>query len=45
MPDSMEVSFMKEKIVRIIKKIFFLSPVATLMIAIPFYDFLIVELT
>lgn len=36
---------MKEKIVRIIKKIFFLSPVATLMIAIPFFAFLIVVLT
>lgn len=36
---------MKEKIVIIIKKIFFLSPVATLMIAIPFFAFLIVVLT
>lgn len=36
---------MKEKIVRIIKKIFFLPPVATLMIAIPSFAFLIVALT
>lgn len=36
---------MKEKIVRIIKKIFFLPPVATLMIAIPSFAFLIVVLT
>lgn len=36
---------MKEKIVRLTKRIFFLLPVATLMLAIPSFVFLIVVLT
>ena len=35
---------MKEKIIRILKRIFFLSPVATLIIAVPSYFFLVVVL-
>lgn len=36
---------MKEKIVRLTKRVFFLLPVATLMLAIPSFVFLIVVLT